>query len=565
MSTSGMPAVDRCARLGALEQECADLKTQMTRLQEDIDRKKHMMAPLSPLYTLPDEVVAMILKFAFQHHFPHCRLDDGPPHTNSPMTISYVSRWWRRQALSVSFIWNCIHVMMPQPPHYPTTVRLYLERSRGLPLSISFQCFTRDFALDEVDSRGWLAICPKLWQRLKVIWMDLLAEKSRWKHCSVYAWHSEVAGIITSLHKRRFPLLEYLGVTCSSSNVSRIGVFKIEAPRLTELRAEAWFPTIECPHDFPNRLTELKISHVQVSLTRLMHVLAENAGTLQSLALAKVVYEVDGASAAAIRVPMLPRLTCLVLHGVTDSHSRTGSTIAAALCHSAVALETLLVAAVRFTDVLCRDSKVFHTLRHLCVPSSPATETRDAREIINATPNLSTLHVGNVRGFLRWVKTAMAEDESAGHCIAWPDLRSAYFTRISSPWERDTLCAFVRHRVLVGKPLETFIVPDEEFEEPQPNPYLDQLRQLGIAVVTPSEAVARGIEVASQWPNNKWDWAADKPIFVPWKGSLSFHDQFDQPMSNPSRLPSWLEPLPRRVRPERDDPQELASGNELTD
>ena len=113
----------RRARLEQLEKDCAAIESDIRSLEAQIkvpksllEAKHREMALLAPVYTLPDDIAALILKVAYQHHFPHCRLDDGLPHTNSPVSICHVSRWWRHQALSVS-------VYLVLYPCYPRTAR----------------------------------------------------------------------------------------------------------------------------------------------------------------------------------------------------------------------------------------------------------------------------------------------------------------------------------------------------------------------------------------------------------------------------------------------------------
>lgn len=105
-------------------------------------RTRKSKTTLSPIYTIPDDIALEILQIAYEHHFPHCRLDDGLPHTNSPIAISQVSRCWRSLALSLPCIWTCIHVTPHQSKQYDRIVKLYLRRSGRLPLSISLQYYS---------------------------------------------------------------------------------------------------------------------------------------------------------------------------------------------------------------------------------------------------------------------------------------------------------------------------------------------------------------------------------------------------------------------------------------
>lgn len=111
----------------------------------------------APVYKLPHDVVREILEVAYLHHFPHCHQDHSLPHIDSPIAVSHVSRWWRQHALSVSSIWACIHVTPRQPDNYADMVKLYLDRSKSLPLSIFFLCRPYNSNYDPVELKRKLA------------------------------------------------------------------------------------------------------------------------------------------------------------------------------------------------------------------------------------------------------------------------------------------------------------------------------------------------------------------------------------------------------------------------
>ena len=99
------------ATIELLQSQLAQLGAKIEEQKARAERLRKEIADLAPVYTLSDAIAARILKFAYKHYFPHCRLDDGLPHTHSPIAISQVSRWWCKRALSLPSIWTCIHVL----------------------------------------------------------------------------------------------------------------------------------------------------------------------------------------------------------------------------------------------------------------------------------------------------------------------------------------------------------------------------------------------------------------------------------------------------------------------
>ena len=133
------------AECAALESEIRLLEAQVLAKQKVIDDKRNTVtmkmkkcAPLAPVYTLPDEVWREILKAAFQHQFPYCRKSHFTS-THSPIAFSHVSRRFRKLALALPAIWDCIHITPRQPTHYIHMLREQLARCRpGRPISVTF-------------------------------------------------------------------------------------------------------------------------------------------------------------------------------------------------------------------------------------------------------------------------------------------------------------------------------------------------------------------------------------------------------------------------------------------
>lgn len=299
----------------ALQVQTAQLQSQIASIDGLLENKRKEMSPLAPVYTLTEDVVAEILRTAYQHHFPHCRLDDGLPHTNSPVAISHVSRWWRRRALSLPTIWTCIHVTPAQPRHYTQVVKDYLVRSRSLPLSIFFLCYTNKYRPDwSVD---WKTFRATVWARYKSSWKYLLAEKYRWKHCVIYTLHDESVPLLLSpLRRRTLPQLEYLGISVSSEADVRNELPEFHAPKLTHLRTD-YISTMDLPRTLFMHLTELKVAYTNVEIRYFVKMLRASADTLQTLTLCSVAFYND-ASMVSLDIN-LPHLTCLILDTVEAS------------------------------------------------------------------------------------------------------------------------------------------------------------------------------------------------------------------------------------------------------
>lgn len=133
-----MDADSRRTQLLALQQQCDLLEVQMEQIRTQLSETKAQMSPLAPVYTLPDELMLMCLRMAFQHDFPYCRHSEKWPR-DSPFAISQVSRRWRTVALSEPTIWSCIHLTgsTPSGKHGKNLLGLYLARSKELPLSVT--------------------------------------------------------------------------------------------------------------------------------------------------------------------------------------------------------------------------------------------------------------------------------------------------------------------------------------------------------------------------------------------------------------------------------------------
>ncbi|GJE96302.1 hypothetical protein PsYK624_124960 [Phanerochaete sordida] len=507
---------ERRMRLGALRQECLELEAQLR-------QKRQEMSQLAPVYTLPGEIVAMTLTLAYQHRFPFCRLDDGRPHTNSPIVISHVSRWWRKQALQLPFIWACIHVTHEQPPRFAEMIKAYVARSRDLPLSVSFQCTKRDPDAGHDHDRPffpqipWAEFYVDYWPRFKASWDFLLEENHRWKNCSIYLGHQEsTLQIISSLRGSHLPLLEYLGISVGDEDYPNVGL-RIEAPNLTDIRTEGWSLVVREPHTLFHHLTDVKIHGLSCGIGRLMTVLAEAAGTLERLSLSDGHFQHDDLP-DTVPSPVLPKLTYLVMESIEDVDLHGDQRTLPTICRAAVVLETLIITSL---NDLCSGRIRLPQLRTLVLAHSYSSIPANGTELFLATPSLETLQLSTVWELPLWLHEAIATDTAAGACRAWPKMHSMVLLNV---FDLQAIRAFAQHRVGIGKPLRRLVLSDGPLVEDG----LAALEEVQLLEVAVHSQVLNETWALMGSPSLWWDVDADKPAFVPWKGSFSFDDQFDR-------------------------------------
>ncbi|GJE96296.1 hypothetical protein PsYK624_124900 [Phanerochaete sordida] len=538
-----MLAAERRARLAALQKEYGalysqidELQAQISQVQSLVEQKKREMAPLAPVYTLPEDVVAEILKFAYLHHFPYCRLDDGLPHTNSPVAISHVSRWWRRQAISLPSIWSCIHVTPEQPSHYAEVLKTYLIRSRSLPLSISFLCFARDDSATAgyiVPQLEWSSFATSTWRRFKASWRYLMAEKYRWKNAHITLWHDESAATILRSLTGKFPQLQFLGISLgcddgSLPSITTIDPREVIAPLLTHVRLDRLSQRIKKPsRSLFGHLTELNLNGLSCTIRELMAVLAMTKDTLKYFALVEAYITVTPGGATAFTSSTLPNLTLpklkyLLLDEINDQHDQHDQATFTIICRAAVALETLISSNTTILDDISQGRVTLPTVRHLVVSYGWGAEEADIMAIILATPSLETLQTQAIQNISTWLDLAV-DMHTAGHGIAWPNLRSLTMTMVVP----TSLRAFVQHRTQIKKPLKDLVLPDHLVDSLS---QADQaaFRELKLNLVKLSEAPPE-IRAHNDWADTWWDEEVDKPRFEPWNGSLAFEDQWGPP------------------------------------
>lgn len=521
----------RRARLETLREECRALETmkdalavQMLQLQARIEQaensirdKKKEMSSLAPVYTLPEDVVVQILKMAYQHHFPHCRLDNGMPHINSPVAISHVSRRWRRLALSVPAIWTCVHVTPSQPSRYAEVIKAYLVRSRELPISIFFICET-------VRSRKswwpWESFQRDHWPRYKSCWKYLLAERYRWKNCAIHVDHEQnLSLLLKSLERKTFLQLEYLRIMVpeDADPMDRLPDFK--APKLLHLRTDS-IPDISKEYGkILVNLTQLTIFNTSPNMGLFLKMLRQAAPTLQTLSLVKITfYQDDDPTILPAQLTLtLPHLTHLTLAEISYNEDNQPN-MCAFICRAATSLLHLSIGKWADTpDDLASGGLILPTVRSLKCEISPPT----TREAVLAFPNLEMLQVP--RRITETFTRAMSIDAEAhtGGCMVLPELKTLVLNKL----KEEEFLAFAEHRARTQHPLRTLVLKDTAFSKLTASTTA-RLWELKLQVFSRSGAP---FQVDEDWNalRSSWDETYDKPIMVPWENSTAFYDQFE--------------------------------------
>ena len=131
----GSPAQKKCfAKLtkeyGVLATRVAELRHQLTEAERAVSNNEAEMARYAPVYTLPNDVLKLVLEELYAHKFDDQDLCCTTPH-HDPLPITHVSRRWRAVALSLPTIWRCIHLNSPRQ-----LVQLWVERSTRLPIRV---------------------------------------------------------------------------------------------------------------------------------------------------------------------------------------------------------------------------------------------------------------------------------------------------------------------------------------------------------------------------------------------------------------------------------------------
>ena len=526
-----MYASQRRAKLAQLERERADLAHQKDELlaqaeaiQSDIDDKTEAIASLSPVYTLPDELVLEVLTIAYQHHFPHCRLDDGLPHTHSPLAISHVSRWWRHHALSLSRIWNCIHLTPQQSEQHVELVKLYVARSGDRPLSIFLVAYEEE-AIHDITAALMSEFGTNAWARHRRAWQCLLAHKARWRHCALYTnSRRQLEAVLKTMSGQVFPQLEYLAIAGppSDGRTPQGSNLVLHAPRVTALRITHALPPR--PLQPFTHITDLTLENTPLHRVRFMECLAKASRTLQRLTLNFIrFYLLDLEADAVLPDISLPRLTVLVAEFVRDYNSSCG--VVLALCRDAPALHTLRVSLSQdFLGGLAAGQLCLPGLRHLLYNGLPMRMGKmpACPAFFAALPALETLQVALVDWAGALQATVRADEHSEFRGLAWPELKTLVFYSLG---EAPALLSFVEHRARMGRPLRRIVLDDANVCRVSDHER-QQYESYGLKIVGYSQA-SGAIQFGARALQTWWDSEKDRPSFSLWNGEWEFWDQFE--------------------------------------
>ncbi|KAJ7076650.1 hypothetical protein B0H15DRAFT_955506 [Mycena belliarum] len=193
MSSPAELAVDRAyiaetrARILAMKHSIASLQAEMIPAQERLDSYVY------PVLSLPNEIIYEI----FGHFIPPYPL--CPPFTGllSPMVLTHICHRWREIALAMPSLWRAIELEdhADDDPIFEA-VECWLDRSRGLPLSICQTCYTEAFA----DK------CEEI----------LALHSARWEHVNLRLYNLSHRAIVT----HAMPLIRQLEIRVDSIDES---------------------------------------------------------------------------------------------------------------------------------------------------------------------------------------------------------------------------------------------------------------------------------------------------------------------------------------------------------
>lgn len=215
-SSSGVLDTEDCeARVTEGRNNLANLKQEFADTRLTLDK---LEALLSPIRLLPMEVIREI--------FTHCLEVNNYDHVGSisiPLFLTHVCSSWRTIAINKPDLWTQIWVVIENDdkrPGWPAIVKLWVERSRELPLS---------FHIQESETHNHLKNPDSVFFRT----LDILTPQShRWKSVELVNRNFQAVGEIEWFRKlperREFPLLESLTLQTRKMDAK-------ETTRLTEM------------------------------------------------------------------------------------------------------------------------------------------------------------------------------------------------------------------------------------------------------------------------------------------------------------------------------------------
>ncbi|KAI0688981.1 hypothetical protein BC835DRAFT_281916 [Cytidiella melzeri] len=254
------------------------------------------MAEGAPIYTLPDELLAEILRRACGHPFPRCRLlyrKDDPERNYfvSPLVIIKVSRRLRHVAQLSPELWTCIHVI-PCAGLFKLA-EIFLSNSQSLPISLT------------------LSNMPRL-KPSDAIWDMLKANVNRWEDAAFYDIDIQepfTASLRDTLAHSPLPMLRSL-ILETRGSILRDVDFSLSAPNLRRIRMTRMMLSPESYDTTCQNLTRLSLGGVALeSWHELVPLLWTCKQTLQALLLGPDLHFRNQEDPVAVQLPQLRYLS----------------------------------------------------------------------------------------------------------------------------------------------------------------------------------------------------------------------------------------------------------------
>lgn len=234
---------DRQERHRALQQELEQLDEEEARLHtefleaeaalESRRRITHIQQSyLSPIYTLPNDILAYIFEDLCAHDCRACfkaawnwRFGIDLPRPLSPWTLSHVCQRFRALASSLPRLWCCLHTK--EASIIPAAVEHYIQKTRDVPLCIIFDRVYEHSKDTELVS-------------FRLAWDVLRAEKHRWKYLAIGAYGDTARRDMMFSKKLNLPMMQGLYIQNPSGPAfydesSAIAERNIVMPRLSSL------------------------------------------------------------------------------------------------------------------------------------------------------------------------------------------------------------------------------------------------------------------------------------------------------------------------------------------
>ncbi|GJE86519.1 hypothetical protein PsYK624_025990 [Phanerochaete sordida] len=291
------------AEVEQLQRKAEDLLKQVETVRHAIRENRRERVTCTPLHSLPDDVLKLILEAAYEHD-----LGAPCPETRA-LEITHVSRRLRQFSLSLPRLWRCIHVEQSKP-----LLEQALLRSATLPLYVS--CIGKDLSETANQSDKDVPLqhapwAPRYLRQLEYALQQAPRIEYLMLDTTIVAFFE---GALNCIRRRTFPLLKTLEVhfVPTTLALNPTAVFHLPScPALGTLCVSA-VPIVFKNPSFA-RLEKVDINCLDVYASEL-HDLAAAAPTLDSLYLDEVHIIAD--TDHTIRFPTLNYLAVGNIHNI---------------------------------------------------------------------------------------------------------------------------------------------------------------------------------------------------------------------------------------------------------